>query len=341
MVGLSTLAEILKVKSSRLGELAGVAWKLQEQKRNKEARALFRGLATLSPEDVGLHLGLALSTAGDQDYNAAADAADMAIQVLTVGGAPESQVVEFQALKTSFLVRAGRKAEAGVLAQQVLARADAAASWREEFQTSVDGLVAKVKPAHGGGAVVGQAVLGRVEEAQARNKPLAWVLGYSDQDLMGLYEAGNALIQTSSFSRARRVFEGLVALDPGTPLFHLGLALSCELLGDITMARQAFDAGVTCARGVARGEDLVAGALVRRGEFLARHGLREEARRDVEEAFQLPASALNKDERATGEKLLAALGAKSVSPSVAAARTPAAPPANTANQPRAPPVVKR
>lgn len=314
MTDVSTLAELAGLDEEQLTRVSALAWDLYRKQQVSDARALFRGLATVAPDHPDHYRGYALSSVADGDYGAAVEATDRALILLDVAEAPAEARAEFLALKAIALVRARLLEDALAPAQEALAKGRGAAAWRDELQK----IVAELS----GTADVGTRVKGgskrlkrkMLEKARARRqnagsvedpeleallaerladvargeRSYAWALGYSDSELLELARTGQQLLAAGELARARRVFQGLVGLDSGVPLFHLGLGSVCQLLGDFPAARKAFDVAVVCARGVREGADLLAGALVQRGLYLAGQQKRKAARKDLEEALELP-----------------------------------------------------
>jgi tetratricopeptide (TPR) repeat protein len=69
---------------------------------------------------------------------------------------------------------------------------------------------------------------------------LAQIMGVTDQDLLGAATAGADLLKEERWAEARAVFDGLTALEPAAPLFHLGLAQAYDGMGDAAKAIAAY-----------------------------------------------------------------------------------------------------
>lgn len=69
---------------------------------------------------------------------------------------------------------------------------------------------------------------------------LAQIMGVPDSDLLGAATAGADLLQEERWEEARDVFDGLTALEPAAPLFHLGLAQALDGMGNNDEAIEAY-----------------------------------------------------------------------------------------------------
>ncbi len=340
---LVTLGEAWKVSRGKLMDACHAARSVYQAKKFKEARAIFRGLAMLDPENVQAHLGLGLSAAADQDLPAAIAAVERAVTVLRVGQAPQAKLAEAQALLASLLFKAGRKKEAVELGNNALTTAPDA-EWATGFQTAVAD--AGTKLARKGGVasdddtVLREALQDRLAQAAAGTRSLAWALGYQDKDLMELHDNATALLQSNQPAKAKRVFEGLVALDATIPLFHLGLGTVNAILGETAAARAAFDAAVDVAKGVPGGTDLLAGALARRAQFLVQAGDAAAAKTDANALLKLSRGAVAPEDWAAAENVLRLASSPAPAPT-APLTTPVKPATGPAAMPRGPPVAAK
>ena len=131
-------------------------------------------------------------------------------------------------------------------------------------------------------------VRARLEDAVAEGRSLAWAFGYDDVELRTMYREAARLLEGGQVQQARTMMQGLAALDESVPLFHLGHALACRILGDVDAALAALDLAVASSRGVNGGQDLVAAALLQRGRLRADLGDVGGARADLEEAARGP-----------------------------------------------------
>ena len=137
---------------------------------------------------------------------------------------------------------------------------------------------------------------------------LAGALGYNDQKMLKLVETGGRLLKNGRYDEARKIFRGLVALDPSVPLFHQGLGMCARLTGDLDAALEATNTAIARAGEVEAGEDILAGALLERATLYAARRDTEPAKRDLRRALALPKGALSKPQRLQCKELLRGLG---------------------------------
>jgi len=98
----------------------------------------------------------------------------------------------------------------------------------------------------------------------------AW-LGVSADDLRKLVELADGKMAMGRHHEARRIFEGLTALEPEVAGFHLGVGIACEAEGDVDHAFDAYTRAIhllsddedpsLCAAYMGRG-----GVRIRRGD---------------------------------------------------------------------------
>lgn len=303
---LKTFAEAAGLDTDQLAAAASYAWQRYDDKEWREARALFRGLAAMQPDNPDHLRGYALASLAEGDHTAALEAINNALAFLEQVGAETIRLAELTAFKATVLIKAEEKADALAVARKARALSPDDAPWVKDLDAGIEGLektqrFAKAPPSP---AKLSDALADRLSDAANDGLPMAWVFGYSDADLMQLHGDGMKLIQTGQLAQARRVFEGLVALDPGVPLFHVSLATVCDLIGDVVTAEAAYEQAIAHAEHVAGGDDLAAGAYLRRGMFRAKHGA-EGAKDDFEAA--LSKNALGDAEKKQCEEALAAL----------------------------------
>lgn len=304
-----SLAEVLGVDLDRIERLAQVAWRLYDQRRYREAAAVFRGLTVLDPEGIDLYRGYALASAADHDLLAATEAVDQALLLLDGKEDRDDDRAQLLALRAAFLYRAGRKREAVESAEASLSRAPGA-PWADALQRGLQkagASIGRARPQEGAEEELKAHLRERLAEVVAGRRTLAWAIGYGDEELLHVFHNGAALLDAGHSFRARRIFEGLVALDATVPLFHLALGAAWDAIGDVGRAEEAYAVAIDTARRVDDGADLLADALLRRARHLARRGETERALADLDEALALPSEALGEDLRARVESLREAL----------------------------------
>jgi tetratricopeptide (TPR) repeat protein len=115
----------------------------------------------------------------------------------------------------------------------------------------------------------GELVLGEISMAQ--------ILGYDDQRLMMLADRGLSLYNAGKLRSARKVFKGIVLLDPWVPYFHYLLATVHEKLGDLVAADSEFGKAIELTGQMQPAPELLGFAMLARGRVLARTGRIQEA----------------------------------------------------------------
>ncbi len=302
-----SLAELLGVDLERVDRMAQIAWRLYDDRQYREAAAVFRGLMHIDPENIDLYRGYSLAAAKDHDLLAATFALDQALLLLGGKEERESDRAQLLALRAAFLYRSGRRREAVESAEASLAfcpTAPWADSLRKGIQRASQSRASAARDdAADGRAHVRRQLQGRLEEVLSGQRSLASAIGYGDDELMHVFQNGAALLEAGQPVRARRIFEGLVALDADVPVFHLALAAAWGALNQPDRAGACLHAAVGAARLVEGGADLLADALVRRARHLASHGALDQALRDLDEALALPEPALGDDLRVRARSL--------------------------------------
>lgn len=292
-----SLAEILGVDLERVDRMAQVAWRLYHERQYREAAAVFRGLMHLDPENIDLYRGYSLAAAKDHDLLAATFALDQALLLLDGREEREDDRAQLLALRAAFLFRAGRRREALESAEASL-QWSPGAPWAESLRRGIlrarSSVASTARPDE---AAIREALQTRLAEVIDGRRSLASAIGYGDEELMHVFKNGAALLEAGQAVRARRIFEGLVALDADVPVFHLALAAAWEAVNEHERAASAYDAAVEAARLVDDGDDILADALLRRARHRARHQAPELAFADLDEALSLPDSALSDDLR--------------------------------------------
>jgi hypothetical protein len=201
---------------------------------------------------------------------------------------------------SAVLYRSGRRREALERADEALEVAPAGAPWVEPLKQGAK-KASEILLKSGGlkpptdTSELKRILRARLAEVGKGQQTLARALGYGDRDLMKVYENGAALLDAGEPVRASRIFEGLVELDGGVPLFRLALATAREVFGDHKSAAIAYDEAVDAARVVPGGVDLLADALLRRARHRFKRGKRTAVREDLAAVDALPESALNED----------------------------------------------
>lgn len=312
-----SLAEVLGVELERIERLGQVAWRLYDERRFREAAAVFRGLTVLDPENIDLYRGCALAAAADQDLLAATEAIDQALLLLDGKEDRDPDRAQLLALRAAFLYRSGRRREAVESAEASLARAPGA-PWADALRKGLSkatASLAKARPdvRHKAEALK-EHLQERLGEVAAGHRSLAWAIGYGDAELIQVFQNGAALLDAGHPFRARRIFEGLVALDARVPLFHLAVGAAWDAIGDVARAAEAYDQAVEIARAVEEGADLLADALLRRARHFARQGQVERAVADLDEALALGQDVPGDDVRARARALKDALAKSAPNP---------------------------
>lgn len=293
-----SLAELLGVDLERVDRMAQVAWRLYDERQYREAAAVFRGLMHLDPENIDLYRGYSLAAAKDHDLLAATFALDQALLLLDGRDEREDDRAQLLALRAAFLFRAGRRREALESAEASL-QWSPGAPWAESLRRGIQRAQASssTSPPPPDPQELKGALEERLAEVLDGRRSLASAIGYGDEELMHVFKNGAALLDAGHPTRARRIFEGLVALDADVPVFHLALAAAWDAVNEPARASSCYDAAVEAARLVEGGEDLLGDALVRRARHRARQGDAELALADLEEALALPEGALGDDLR--------------------------------------------
>jgi tetratricopeptide (TPR) repeat protein len=299
-----SLAEILGVELDRIDRMAEVAWRLYDSRSYREAAAIFRGLRQLDPENIDLYRGYALAASKDHDLVAAVEALDQALLLLDGKDEREQDRAQLLALRATFLYRSGRKKEAVESAQASLKRAPSA-PWADALRRGLQRASQSAARRKGKEEARGMQaqVRERLKTVLEGTRSLAWAIGYGDSELLHVFHNGAALLDAGHAVRARRIFEGLVALDADVPLFHLALGAAWEAVDDFRKASAAYDDAVDAARDVDDGDDLLADALLRRGRYHARRDAMALAQRDLDEALALGADAMTEELRARARSL--------------------------------------
>lgn len=291
-----SLAELLGVDLERIDRMAQVAWRLYDEHQFREAAAVFKGLMHLDPENIDLYRGYSLAAAKDHDLLAATFALDQALLLLDGKDEREADRAQLLALRAAFLYRSGRRREAVESAAAALSWSPGA-PWAESLRRGIQ----RAAQSPASSPVDKEALSGvlkeRLEEVLVGARSLASAIGYGDEELMHVFKNGAALLDAGHAARARRIFEGLVALDADVPVFHLALAAAWEAVNESARAREAYDAAVLAARLVEDGADLLGDTLVRRARHLANHGDSKAALSDLEEALALPDAVVADDLR--------------------------------------------
>lgn len=311
-----SLAEILGVELERIDRMAEVAWRLYDEKQYREAAAIFRGLLHLDPENIDLYRGYSLAASKDHDLVAAVEALDQALLLLDGRDEREHDRAQLLALRATFLYRAGRKKEAVESAQASLERAPRA-PWADALRRGLQraSQAASRKKGKDDARALGQELRERLQSVMRGEHSLAWAIGYGDSELLHVFQNGAALLESGQPVRARRIFEGLVALDADVPLFHLALATAWDAVHERQRANRCYNAAVEAARHIDDGADLLADALLRRGRHHARHGRSDRAQRDLDEALSLGDAALTDELRARARSLRNGLSKAEAAPS--------------------------
>jgi Flp pilus assembly protein TadD len=130
---------------------------------------------------------------------------------------------------------------------------------------------------------------------------LAELYEITHEELFDIATQGKHLYESGQLDSARKVFEGLTALDPCESHFHTGLGAVYQKQGDLALARVEYDRALALdARDIA--------ALCNRAELLLQQGQVEEAAADLRRITELdPQGAQDHTQRARGLSL--ALGA--------------------------------
>lgn len=292
-----SLAELLGVDLERVDRMAQVAWRLYGERQYREAAAVFRGLMHLDPENIDLYRGYSLAAAKDHDLLAATFALDQALLLLDGKEDREDDRAQLLALRAAFLFRSGRRREALESATASLEWSPGA-PWAESLRRGIQrAQAASASAPEPDRAALSAALKERLEEVLEGQRSLASAIGYGDEELMHVFKNGAALLDAGHPTRARRIFEGLVALDADVPVFHLALAAAWDAVNEPRRAASGYDAAVEAARLVEDGADLLADALLRRARHRANHGAPELALADLDAALALPEAALSDDLR--------------------------------------------
>jgi len=307
-----TLAEAMGLPGDRLRRMADAGFKLYGERRYREAAAVFRGLTVLDPENPELFRGLALAAIKDNDLLVGEEAIGMAVSLLERREGTEEARAQLLATLTGVLYRSGRRADAIEAAERAIALSPVDAPWIEALKGGAKRATDLLAKTSGARATTETSSLKRVLRARLAEvgrgqRTLARALGYGDRDLLRVYENGSALLDAGQPNRAERIFEGLVALDGGIPLFHLALATAREVSGEHASAAESYTAAVESARIVPGAVDLLADALLRRARHAYKRGKKRSVLADVDEALMLPTSALSEEQRALAHKLRSAV----------------------------------
>jgi len=307
-----TLAEAIGVPDDKLRRMSDIGFKLYGERRYREAAAVFRGLTVLDPEDPELFRGLALSAIKDNDLLVGEEAIDAAVSLLEKREGTEEARAQLLAMLTGVLYRSGRRQDAVKVAERALELSPSNAPWIEALKGGAKRAMDLLTKTGGARPTAETSSLKRVLRARLAEvgrgqQTLARALGYGDRDLLRVYENGAALLDAGQPLRAERIFEGLVALDGGIPLFHLALATAREVSGEHASAAESYTLAVDAARIVPGGVDLLADALLRRARHAYKRGRKRAVESDVDEALMLPSTALSDDQRALAQKLKAAV----------------------------------
>lgn len=292
-----SLAELLGVDLERVDRMAQVAWRLYDDRQYREAAAVFRGLMHLDPENIDLYRGYSLAAAKDHDLLAATFALDQALLLLDGKEERAADRAQLLALRAAFLYRAGRRQEAVESAEASLSWSPTA-PWADSLRRGIQrASQASHSTRRADKTAIQEALQGRLSEVLSGERSLASAIGYGDEELMHVFKNGAALLDAGHPTRARRIFEGLVALDADVPVFHLALAAAWDAVNEPSRAALSYDAAVEAARLVEDGADLLADSLVRRARHLANQGAADLALLDLDEALALPDASLTDDLR--------------------------------------------
>ncbi len=299
------------VEDDRLARLSKVAWDLYGQRRYRESAVVFKGLTVLDPERIDLYRGLALAASRDNDLVTAVASLETGERLLRDRPRRAADRSYLLALLATLLYRSGRRREAAERAQEALALAPADAAWARPLADGIERaekvLLRTPKRSAAETETVRRMLRARLAEVGRGQATLARALGYVDEELVHVFDNGAALLEAGQPRRASRIFEGLVELDGGVPLFHLALGQARELAGHNRRAASAYDQAVATARRVEGGGDLLADALLRRARHRFKRGKRRSCRRDVDEALGLPATEQDADLLGRAQKLDRAL----------------------------------
>lgn len=307
-----SLAEALSIPLERIDRLAQVAWRLYLERKYHEAASVFRGLTALDPENIDLYRGRALAAAGEHDLVAAIESLDQALLLLDGKEERDDDRAQLLALRAGFLFRAGRRRQALESAETAL-RLAPKARWQASLRARAQRAQRPPQgqrhrsPSRRAARDLERLLQGRLSEVESGRRTLAWAVGYDDAALLRLFRRGTALLEAGHPFRARRVFEGLIALEARVPLFHIALAHTWDALGDARQAGRAFGVALAHARRMEGGDDLVADTLLRRARYFARRAAVRRALRDLDEALSLPAGSMGADARGRALALRGAL----------------------------------
>lgn len=300
------------IELDRVAKLSKVAWRLYDERQYREAASVFRGLTVLDPENIDLYRGFALAASHDNDLLGATDALEQALVLLDFDDARDADRGQLLSLYAALLYRSGRRREAVLAAEESIEVSPPGAPWTQSLRQGIK-RASTIIARTGGRAPSEAAPLRRVlrerlAEVGRGQATLARALGYGDKELMRVYENGAALLEQGQPDRAIRIFEGLVELDGGVPLFHLALGRVQEVRGEHSAAARAYSQAVRCARKVDGGDDLLGDALVRRARHAYKRGKKRAVVKDVKELMRLNATRVGEDLRLRALKLLRVAG---------------------------------
>lgn len=106
---------------------------------------------------------------------------------------------------------------------------------------------------------------------------LAKIMGYDDAKLQKLASKGLRLFKVGKLDNARKIFRGLVILDPWVPYFHYLLGSAYEKLGNFENAWREYARAIELTEGMQPVPDVVPFAMLGQGRMLGREGQLEPA----------------------------------------------------------------
>ena len=96
------------------------------------------------------------------------------------------------------------------------------------------------------------------------------VLGFEAADLQRMLDIGEAQLNMGRPERARRIFEGMTALEPDVAALYLPLGMACEACGDLDEAFVAYTEAIHMM--VEEVDPTLCGAYLGRGQVRYRQG---------------------------------------------------------------------
>ena len=310
MTDRSPLAAALSVPAEDIAEIDRVAWQLLQDRRYAEARRLFRGLQLLAPTSVDAFRGDALCATEQLDHVGALQALEKA-QAICRDRDDEEGLAEVLALKAKVLHRSKQKQAAIEAAKEALSHASGAEPWVAKLQAGKLALERQDRRRQSPVTDVElddalqQTLADRLARVTEGESTLGAAMGFGDDQLLSMFEQGEQLMADEKIEQAHRVFEGLIALEPRVPLFHLAAATAAELLHHRRSARRHFDEAVRCAQKL--DADLLAASLLRRCRFRFVQEDFAGAREDAQAALKLDVTEWPPAEREQARELLETL----------------------------------